>query len=840
MKTGETMNKTALKNFAIWARRKLIQDVTLKAEGYGIFPDRIVEKEPQSTPLVEFFDVGLPHLVELTGDRLIQRQNLVRHIEEKAKFSDLPSAFTAVMEEVAYTWFNRLIALRFMEVNDYLPAGVRVLSSSTTGKTIPDMVSTPFKLDFDFTEEEAEEIDLMMDNSRHDDLFRLLFVRQCNALHPILPKLFEQTNHYSELLLNISFVNREGVAYRLISDIKEEDFKEAVEIVGWLYQFYNDERKNEVINIYKGTVCKEDVPAATQLFTTDWVVRYMVDNSLGRYWLERQPSASLQEKFAYLFTPKDGMLPQMKERITPETLTFFDPCMGSGHILVYAFEVLMEIYLEQGYSQRDAAQSILKHNLFGLDIDQRAFQLSYFALMMKGRSYDRNFFSRGVTPMVFCAVNSPELEHFGSLSQVGELPHQPEPDSPNPSLSYEESLQNWQFQLLLTRKYCAVATNPPYLNKMNPTLKSYMGKHYKEFSADLFSVFMFRNFDFCVAGGYSAFMTPFVWMFIKTYEKLRGEILKKKSISSLIQMEYSAFDEATVPICTFVLKNEKASGCGLYVRLSDFKGGMAVQNQKVLEALENKNCGYFYEAFQENFGKIPGSPIAYWVSERFGKIFEEEPFGMSNACYVGMRTGDNERFLRFWYEISLTNSVLRGATSNMVSNKKWIPYLKGGNFKRWYNNYDYVVNWKNNGHEIKENTKLVYPQLGDNLGWKITSEEHYFKEGITFNAISSGKIGYKKYDKGAIFSNASHAIIAKNENQLLYLIAFLNTIVVDKVLSLISPTINLTTSDIKKIPFIKIGESTCIENLANQNIAISKEDWDSFETSWDFKKHPLL
>jgi len=406
------MNKTAIKNFAVWARNKLIADITYKAGLLGISEKEIKSPLPQSTDNIQFFDIGTKDPYSIFGTEIDQRGKLVETIEQKAKQSDYKTAYKAVVEEVAYTWFNRLIAVRFMEVNDYLPSRIRVLSSEMQDKNEPDLVTTPFDSDLDFSADEKNHIIQMKNDNKLDELFRMLFIKQCNALNAILPELFEKTSDYTELLLNIAFTDKDGVVYNLVHDIDEDDFKEAVEIIGWLYQYYNDERRNEVINIYKGTVKKEDIPAATQLFTTDWVVRYMVDNSLGRYWIERNPQSKLRDKLEFFVTPKDGNIAYVNEKVNPNDLTFFDPCMGSGHVLVYAFDVLMEIYRESGYSDKDAALCILQFNLYGLDIDSRAYQLAYFAVMMKARSYNRRALTAGVFNNISTIDESNELNEF--------------------------------------------------------------------------------------------------------------------------------------------------------------------------------------------------------------------------------------------------------------------------------------------------------------------------------------------------------------------------------------------------------------------------------------------
>ena len=886
------MNKTAMKNFAVWARKKLREDITYKAGLLGVSEKGIAEPLPESSRDLQFFDIGTKAYGQAAGNEIKQRNALVHAIQEKARTSDYKTAFDAIIEEAAYTWFNRLLAIRLMEVNDYLPSRVRVLSSETSGKREPDLVTAPFDTDLEFTEAEQEKIMKLKDDASSaasDALFRMLFIKQCNKLHEILPELFEETLDYTELLLNISFTDPDGIVSHLINDIAEEDFDisrqgengEAagqVEIIGWLYQYYNDERKNEIINIYKGTVKKEDIPAATQLFTTDWVVRYMVDNSLGRYWIERHPESKLAQKLAFFVTPKDGQIQYIEDSIKPEELKFLDPCMGSGHILSYAFEVLLYIYEECGYTERDATAMIVQHNLYGLDIDNRAAQLAYFAVMIKGRQHDRRFFSRGIKPQVYAIeesndVNRNQLTYFGadlsdmeknmadmqmtelldtftdakeygSILNVNQydwdlLQRYVESVSTAGQLSFDAiGIEETQTKLLylieiaetMARKYQVVATNPPYMNKFDVKLKEFVKKNYKEYSGDLFSVFMYRNFAFCTENGYSAFMTPFVWMFIKTYEELRSFIIQNKSIITLVQMEYSAFEEATVPICSFVLKNSKAKESGLYFKLSDFKGGMEVQKQKVLEAIADKNCGYFFEANSTNFDKIPGAPVAYWVSESMLYAFVNKTLGMIATPKVGLQTGENSRFTRLWHEILFENFKLDAYSSidSINSKKKWFPYNKGGNFRKWYGNDDYVVNWKNDGEELKKFKAAV-----------VRNPSYYFKECFSWSLVSSGTAAFRYKPIGQIFDVAGMSCFA--DNHLYYLLGLCNSPVVDAFLSIFAPTINFQVGDIAKIP-VKVNDACVanIESAVRQNIQYSKEDWDSYETSWDFKRNPLV
>lgn len=876
------MNKTAIKNFAIWARCKLISDITYKSGVIGINEKCILQPLPISTDNVQFFDIGTGKPTEISNHEIKQRNALVHRIKEKESTSDYRTAFQFVMEEVAYTWFNRLVAIRFMEVNDYLPSRIRVLSSETKGKSEPDMVTTPFDTDMNFSPYEKDRIVQLKDENKLDELFRMLFIKQCNKLNEVLPELFEETSDYTEFLLNISFTDKDGVVSHLINDIEEKDFTEAVEIIGWLYQYYNEERKNEVINIYKGTIKKDDIPAATQLFTTDWVVRYMVDNSLGRYWIERNPQSKLQDKLQYFVTPKNGEIQFINEKVTPEEMTFFDPCMGSGHILVYAFDVLMDIYRECGYVDRDAAQTIVENNLFGLDIDNRAYQLAYFAVMMKARSYDRRFLTRKIKPNVSVIVETNTIKKFscdnvtydGEQNEVGEYlvnayMHAKEIGS---LISIENRDYNAFIEYLNTcnvsgqitidndywirstlpvmikaanqacimaQKYTVVCTNPPYMNKLEGNLKKFVVEEYKPYSGDLFSVFMYRNFGYCKQNGYSAFMTPFVWMFIKTYENLREYIINQKSITTLVQMEYSAFEEATVPICSFVLKNGQEYAKGLYFKLSDFKGGMEVQKQRVLEAIEDKNCDYFYETNAENFPQIPGSPIAYWVSLQLLKVFQNGTrLDQISKPRQGMATTNNNRFLRYWYEVRDTNIGFGlHSIEDTVCDKKWFPYNKGGDFRKWYGNNDYIVNFQNKGREV---CNYIDATSAVNSKGRVINREHYFHECISWSLISSSNIAFRYKQNGFIFDVAGMSCFAEH-NTLIYLLGLNNTKVVRIIMNTLAPTINYQVGDIANIPVIFDKEkSQEIFDIVEENIEYGKKDWDSFETSWDFISNPLI
>lgn len=834
------MNKSAIQKFAVWARRELIEQVSQRAYQYGVTAQGYGSPE----------DPVINGRV-LSDDEKKQRKELIRQIQSKG--------YDQVMEEVAYTWFNRFIALRFMEVNNYLPTHIRVFSDRN-GNFKPEIISAALSIDLPGLD--RDKVIRYIDGNQEDDLYRYLLLTQCNALNEPLPLMFEKMGSYTELLLPNNILREDGVIGRMVSDIPEDDWTDQVQIIGWLYQYYISEKHDNIVNIYKGTVKKEDIPAATQLFTTDWVVRYMVDNSLGRYWIERYPESKLRDKLEFFVMPKSGSLSYIQEVVKPQELTFFDPCMGSGHILVYAFDVLMEIYKECGFSERDAAAEIVENNLFGLDIDDRCSQLAYFAVMMKARSYDRRFLARGIKPHVMAIQESNSIngeiykkfvgdekqrqiyeyliKTFRDAKEIGTL-QTVESKEYDLFLKYlDESEQTAQIDMdfaewennekplmeqlagqadIMSRKYKAVCTNPPYLNKLEGTLKSFVTSNYKEYSGDLFSVFIYRNFGYCEADGYSGFMTPFVWMFIKTYEKLREYIITSKSITSLIQMEYSAFEEATVPICSFVLQNCRSENKALCFRLSDFKGGMEIQRQKVLEAIADPDCGYYYEADQSNFSKIPGSPVAYWVGENYINNFVcgEPIIQFSIAISKGIFTGDNLRFLRKWYEI---NKKKLGT--------EWRKYSKGGEYRKWYGNLEYVINWKNDGNILRN-----YEKSG------MGAEKYFGHLTYVWSKITSGKNSFRLNPANVFFDDASPAIVIKEKKD--YLLGFLNSCVSFSFLELLSPTINLQIGDIKKLPIlVSMAKVSKVKELVNESILKSVHDWDSYETSWDFKKHPMV
>lgn len=845
------MNKTAIKNFAIWARRELIEKVTQKAKIYGIEKDKDMKE----------MDTALNGQV-LTSDDKKARNILIEKISK--------DSFDETMEEVAYTWFNRFIAIRFMEVNGYMPSHIRVFTSENN-EFEPQILSEAIHIDLPGLDK-SKVLKFYNAGNKEEELFNYLFITQCNALNGVLPGMFQKLNDYTELLLPDGLLRDDSVLGVMISEIPDEDWKEQVQIIGWLYQYYNEERKNEVINIYKGNVAKEDIPAATQLFTTDWVVRYIVDNSLGKYWIERNPDSDLKDKLEFFVMPKNTEIEYIGEKIDIRDLRILDDCVGSGHFLLYEFDVLMEIYKECGYREREAAEYILSENLYGLDIDERARQLAYFSLMMKARSYSRRILNKGIEPHIYAIPDSNNIDrkyfeifgnsclaleekevakksiekllgtfkdgkNYGSIIKVEKVDFEL-------CKKYIEDMDLGQIDLftynfsefqkeikniidvaeVMTMKYDVVATNPPYLNKMNGQLKEYVNKNYKDYKTDLFSVFMYRNFDFCKPNGYSGFMTPFVWMFIKSYEELRKYIIDNNSIGTLVQMEYSAFEEATVPICAFVLKNGRENNNGLYFRLSEFTGGMEVQKEKVIEAIDNPDCGYFYEINEENFKLIPGIRIGYWLSKKTIENINKSCFlnKYAYAC-TGMQTGRNPLFVRSWYEVYNTNIINNGGNI-------WSFYMMGGKGVKWYGNIDKIILWKDNGTDVKKYKGSV-----------IRNERFFKKKGISWKRITSSENTIRCLPENFIFDQSADSLFPKSDDMHNYLLGIFNTKIISSLLELFSATLNLTSGTVSELPII-FSESykPRIDSLVEDNIKISKQDWDMNETSWDFIKSPLF
>lgn len=873
------MNKTALKNFAIWARRKLISDITYSAGLLAVNENGIGEPLPQSTSDLQLFDIGTKDYAEVKGERISQRNSLVSAIKAKAEELDnYKAAFEYIVEEVAYTWFNRMIAIRFMEVNGYLP--IRVLSSES-GKHEPDIVTTPFEAGLEFTDEEENRIYELRDNNRLEDLFRMLFIRECNHLHDILPELFEATNDYTELLLSLSYTDKDGVVYHLVNDIPEDDFnieKEGqVEIIGWMYQYYNTEPKDKVFAALKKNVkiTKENIPAATQLFTPHWIVRYMVENSLGRLWIEGHPDADLREGWRY-YLDEAEQEPQVQAQleeiragyreISPEDIRIIDPCMGSGHILVYAFDVLMQIYSSQGYSERDAAKLIVEKNLWGLDIDRRAYQLAYFAVMMKARQYNRrilnskikpNLFvigdSRALTPDVIAYIadgdskmaadlrsiahdltNAREygsiinvqpvdfnglIEHIGVIAQNDELNIIA---MENKRIACEDILPLVKQAQVLAQKYDVVCTNPPYMggSGMSDKLSDFVKKNYADSKSDLFAVFIERCRNLIKQNGYQAMITQHAWMFLSSYEKLREKLMQSTTVN-MAHLGARAFDEIggeVVQTTSFVERKAHMNGYkGTYARLV----GIVGENEKKDAFLSHQNL---YVSCADNFSKIPGMPVAYWVSEKIYNTYNNPLLSKYVVTREGLSPADMDRFVRLWYEVS------------NLKPQKWFPYTKGGEYRRWYGNMEHLVNWENDGYEIRNNidTKTGRVRSHNYNG------EFAFRKGFTWTAISSSQPSFRYVNEGCLFDSAG-SMGFTDDDLLKYTIGLLNTKFSTYMFKMISPTIKFMPGQIIQIPAIlDEEEKPTIDDIVEKNILLSKSDWDSFETSWDFKTHPLL
>ena len=894
------MNKTAIKNFAIWARNKLIADVSYDARLIGITEDGIAKPLPQSFGGTQFFDIGTAEPYSISGEAVRQRDKLIEVIQQKEKDTDYKTAYQYVIEEVAYTWFNRLIAIRFMEVNDYLPSHIRVLSSES-GKLEPDLVTTPFDAELPFTAEEEAQIFQLKQDNKLDEVFRILFLKQCNALNEILPALFEKTKNYTELLLSLSVIDQDGVVYHLIHDIPEDDFNiergGQVEIIGWLYQYYNTEPKAAAF-AKNGKITKEEIPAVTQLFTPDWIVRYMVENSLGRLWVEGHPECGLKENWKY-YLEEAQQEPEVQAKLAeirkeyaalnPEDIKLIDPCMGSGHILVYAFDVLMQIYESAGYSQRDAAKSILEHNIYGLDIDDRAYQLAYFAVMMKARQYNRRILNGENTCHVYAiqesnSINRAHLKYFGAgmddiEKNAAKMQLEGLLDTLTDAKEYGSILnvESYNWDLLrrfvaaedtdgqismdsvgvedtaeqlnrlidigetMARKYWVTCTNPPYAGTgdLNSKLNSYIKKHYADSKSDMYAVFIERCALFTNAVGFQAMITQHSWMFQSTFKKLREKILTK-SIINMVHLGARAFDEIAgevVQTTSFVLRGKLvANYIAKFSRLLKYAGEAEKEKHFLLGEDE-------YSTIPSKFLTLPDMQIAYWVSSKvIDLLSSEDCIANYGSALSGLSTSDNERFLRIWEEVSYNNISFNydSCESTLDGKYKWVPHNKGGSFRRWYGNRDYVVNWRNDGEEIKI-AVVNNPTDPDTTSWsrRIFNWNKFFKQGISWSDVATGKLACRFIPAGAIFNATGPTFFANDRNNEKYLLALFNSNVFQEFLNLVCPGLHYNTGPISKLPVI-FAKQEKITAHAESNIEISRKDWDSFEASWDFKKHPLL
>jgi type II restriction/modification system DNA methylase subunit YeeA len=889
------MNRTKLKNYAPQARRDFIQAMTDRAAFYGLTAKKI-------EPVVEKGDVavigGRSHPRVVAKKRKALEGRIERH------------GFGPTMESLAYTWFNRLVAVRFMELHGYLDHGYRVLSHPE-GKPTPEILEHAEHVDLPGLKNEAV-IDLKLAGNKEGELYRLLLTAQCNALHAAMPFLFERIEDETELLLPDNLLHSDSLIRKLVGEIDEEDWQE-VEIIGWLYQFYISDRKDEVIG---KVVASEDIPAATQLFTPNWIVKYLVQNTLGRLWLTTYPQSALRKQMEYYIEPAE-QTPEVQEQqkaitptsLNPEELTFLDPACGSAHILVEAYDVFKAIYQERGYRAKDIPALILKKNLFGLEIDDRAAQLAAFALMMKARADDRRIFDSDAKPTVLAvqdsqglsaadishALNSPinkedvpseylfeEIEEeklglfskkalaekghvsqgdiasllalfenaktFGSLIQIppklaaklaeiekrlgevlkhGDLTHAS-------SYVLKPLLQQAR---LLARQYDCVVANPPYIGGkyMNPLVKGYIKEAYKGFHQDVFSSFIIRGMRFTAKNRHQAFVVPFNWMFLSSYETLRQTLLAQSILQTAVQLEFNAFEPAMVSVClTSVQVSVLPDYIGSYIRLSDFRGP---ENQapKTLEAISNRQCGWFYEVAQTEFSAIPGQPIAYWISRPLRDAFRRgTPLGELAAPRQGMATADNNRFLRRWQEVAFSDIGLLAPSREaaLQLGKKWYPYNKGGDYRRWFGNNEWLVDWEGDGAAIFGNRPVSV----------IRNPDYYFKPCITWTDISSSFFGARLSDAGFVFDVAGSSAFPPEDIRILVL-GFMACKVASKMLQVLNPTMHFQVGNVASLPFLR--ERIChltsdIDRVGTEAVHLARTDWDAAETSWCFQALPVI
>lgn len=880
------MNKTAIKNFAIWARNKLIADVKYRAGLLGVTEKGIANALPQSTGSTEFYDIGTAEPFAIHGSEIEQRRKLVEALRLKEKDSNYQNAYKYILEEVAYTWFNRLIAVRFMEVNDYLPAHIRVLSSES-GKMEPDIVTNPFDAELYFTPVEEEKVIELKQDNKLDELFRMLFVKQCNALNDYLPALFEKTNHYTELLLNLSFIDKDGVVYHLVNDIDEADFNVElggqVEIIGWLYQYYNTEPKNEAF-AKNGKITKDEIPAVTQLFTPDWIVRYMVENSLGRLWLEGHPNDALKSQWKYYLDEAEqepeveAQLDEIKKehaKLNPEDIKLIDPCMGSGHILVYAFDVFMQIYESAGWSQREAAKSILENNIYGLDIDDRAGQMAYFAVMMKARQYNRRILSKDTTYNVFAiqesngitsapmhdmGVNLSQEEYakaskeamklveefhdakeYGSIISVEEhnwdllkrfaVPRQDESGQMALDIHGEQEASERIQQLIkigknLAQKYEVVITNPPYMGGSGFSFKlsDYAKKNYPDSKSDLFAIFIEKCINMSTANAYVSMITQEAWMTLSSYENLRRNLMNY-SVSSLLELGAHAFDEIKgeiVTTCSFVFrKNCNTKYIGYYKKLDKY-GSESAKEDGFFDDLNN----FFVK--EQNFEKLPGNSFAFWVSDSLAYDFRiGKPISDYADSFQGIITGDNDKFLRFWAEVE--NHKIPFDCNLMdnieLSKQYWIPYNKGGEFRKWYGVQDYVVFWKN-GPDDKTRGKKGF-------------SNYYLREYVAWSYTVSDSIATRFYPCGFLWDVRGSGIMDKTDMKY-YLEGLISSKVGIVLLRVNNNTPSCQVENILQFPIIvDQDKKQIIDRYVIENNTISCDEWNEYEVSWNMSRHPL-
>lgn len=855
------MNKSAIKTYAVWARTELIKLVTQRAYEYEVTAD--------NTPA---YNTDSVHGRPLENEEKKQLNELIDEVNKHG--------FEHVIEEVAYTWFNRFIALRYMEVNNYLPQKVRVFTNENN-EFKPELLTDAIHIELDGLDK--QKVFDFIEHNNQEDLYKYLLLTLCNDMNQYLPDMFTSISDYKSLLMPNNLLREDSIIGRMITDIDEDSWSDQVQIIGWLYQYYNSELKAIVMK--KKNYTKDDIPAATQLFTPDWIVRYMTENSLGRLWLDGHPDFDHSNWKYYLEEAEQEpeVFKQLKKireehaKLKPEDIKVIDPCMGSGHILVYSFDVLMDIYRDSGYTDRNAAKSILENNIYGLEIDERAYHLAYFALMMKARSYNRRILSKD-TKINILEIREPmgklkeEYDHYlGDYTElshylVNEFAEAKELGSIiNLSCTLEqlEGLEGYLNSLksssmnqdmisdteieeiiellsplvrqakLLVQKYDVVITNPPYMGNsgMNTVLSLFVKNNYPNSKSDMSTVFMEKTIRMCNNNGYMTMINIPVWMFISSYEKLRKQILEKYTISSMVHPGRGIFGSDFGTVTFVVSKNHIQNYMGTYRRLFDKQGEVKSIDERKFAFLNNVGK---YISKQENFSKIPGSPIAYWASKSILDIFDKNStIGQFADARKGLVTGNDNLYLKLWFEVNRYNF----SVFNDFELTKWKPCNKGGNFRKWYGNNDFVVNWGINGEELSNHKWPDGRQRSS-----LRNSSYFFKQGITWTYISSGKKCFRYYPQGFAFAGAGPGLFVKNEKNILYMLAYTNSIVFDNLLRMIgSSTISLESGEVEKAPvYYSENDNKKINDLSKKNIGISKLDWDSFETSWDFKIHPLV
>ena len=856
------MDKNAIKKYAVWARRELISRVSQKALQYGIAENEYADRNADSV-----------NGKLLTAEEKHQRAALIEQINK--------NGYEQVMEEVAYTWFNRFCALRFMEVNGYLPTHIRVFTDDDNHFK-PQILDEAINLNLPGLK--LDKVYELKNENREEELFKYLIIVQCNALNSVLPGMFQKISDYTELLFPDNLLRQGSVVEQLVSSIPEEDWKDAVQIIGWLYQFYNIEPKDKVFENLKKNIkiSKDNIPAATQLFTPDWIVRYMVENTLGKIWAEGHPDSTIKENWKYYVDdPKQEDSVQGKlakiyaeySTIDPKDLKCIDPCMGSGHILVYMFDVLVQIYGDFGYSVRDAVQLIVRNNIYGLDLDERAAQLSYFAVMMKARQYDRRFFERGVQPQIYAIQESNELspevfdyivkgdeklrnelqkvvDSFRDAKEYGSILRVPSVDFELLYKRFDEIIDDVSlyqtFALdyylpivkqaeVLHQKYDVVVTNPPYMGSsgMDSKLSDFVKKNFPDSKSDLFAVFIEVCGRMAKKDSLYGMITQHAWMFLSSYENLRKKLLMTQEIVNMAHLGARAFEEIggeVVQTTSFVIRNANIGGNGVYFRLVDSKD----KEKDFVDNLKNSG-GRRFVANKNIFETLPGNLIAYWLSVNAIKSFKRGN-GLGNFYETrnGFTTGNNDKFLRLWFEVSDSESYYTATDciQALYTGKTWFSYNKGGDYKKWYGNQEYVINWKSDGKDIKSFGHLV-PR----------SMTYMFFESISWSKIATGRIAFRYYPKGFMFDVAGLSMFRKNEKvpPETYIIGLMNSAIAMYYLKAMSPTMNFESGQIANVPIIKDeNQYNIVSTFVNANIEESKQEWDSFETSWNFKKHPLI